>query len=122
KKEQRQRQLHRLPQSRGSIASPDSTAARPAFSLRGRIGGSVRKLETSDNVILSEAKLQRSGRSSRGQAFNLGSIFEPILPEEKWIEMFESLASCFAFRCSASLNMTRFQCCRELPGQFCRLC
>jgi hypothetical protein len=24
----------------------------------------------------------------------------------KWTKMFESLASCFAFRCSASLNMT----------------
>jgi hypothetical protein len=27
-----------------------------------------------DAVILSEAKLQRSGRSPRGQAFNLGSV------------------------------------------------
>src|SRR5947208_15700164 len=42
--EQRQRQLHRLPQSRRSIASPGSTAARSSLSLRGRIGGSVRKL------------------------------------------------------------------------------
>jgi hypothetical protein len=25
---------------------------------------------------------------------------------QKWPEMFESLASCFAFRCSASLNVT----------------
>ena len=28
----------------------------------------------SKNVILSEAKLQRSGPSPRGQAFNLGSV------------------------------------------------
>src|SRR5439155_12551014 len=42
--EQRQRQLHRLPQSRRSIASPSSTAARSALSLRRRVGGSVRKL------------------------------------------------------------------------------
>ena len=28
------------------------------------------------NVIVSEAKLQRSGRSLRAQAFNLGSIFD----------------------------------------------
>jgi hypothetical protein len=58
-------------------------------------------------VILSEAKLQRSGRSPRGQAFDLGSVApdRDIKPE-----MFESLASCFAFRCSASLNITsRFQ-------------
>jgi hypothetical protein len=27
-------------------------------------------------------------------------------PDEEIPEMFESLASCFAFRCSASLNMT----------------
>src|SRR5205809_7772182 len=50
------------------------------------------------HVILSEAKLQRSGRSPRGQVFNLGLI------AALYTEMFESLASCFAFRCSASLN------------------
>jgi hypothetical protein len=52
-------------------------------------------------VILSGAKLQRSGRSPRGQAFNLRSSLG--LADS---EMFESLASCFAFRCNASLNMT----------------
>jgi hypothetical protein len=60
-------------------------------------------------VILSEAKLQRSPESFRGegQAFHLGSVApdRDVKPE-----MFESLASCFAFRCSALLNMTsRFQ-------------
>jgi len=29
-------------------------------------------------VILSEAKLQRSGQSPRGQAFNLGSNLDPF--------------------------------------------
>ena len=52
-------------------------------------------------VILSEAKLQRSGRSPRGQAFNLRPSLGLADPE-----MFESVASCFAFRCSALLNMT----------------
>ena len=43
-------------------------------------------------VILSEAK-------------NLGSNSE-MIHNRNGPEMFESLASCFAFRCSASLNMT----------------
>jgi hypothetical protein len=43
------------------------------------------------DVILSEAK-------------NLGSSLPVRQPEQP--EMFESLASCFAFRCSVSLNMT----------------
>jgi hypothetical protein len=36
------------------------------------------------------------------------SVHNVILSEAKNLrsEMFESLASCFAFRCSASLNMT----------------
>src|SRR5262249_18046306 len=42
-------------------------------------------------VILSEAK-------------NLGLNASPA--SRKWTEMFESLASCYTFRCSASLNMT----------------
>jgi len=50
-------------------------------------------------VILSEAKLQRSGRSPRGQALNLRSFLIP--QKEQYPEMFESLALCFAFRCSA---------------------
>jgi hypothetical protein len=47
-------------------------------------------------VILSEAK-------------NLGSILDHR-PHGNELEMFESLASCFAFRCSASLNMTARLC------------
>ena len=50
------------------------------------------------HVLLSGAKLQRSGRRPRGRASNLG------LNAAGYTEMFESLASCFAFRCSASLN------------------
>jgi hypothetical protein len=49
-------------------------------------------------VILSEAKLQRR---PRGQVFNLilsGSV--------RKLEMFESLASGYAFRSSLSFNMT----------------
>jgi hypothetical protein len=53
------------------------------------------------NVILSKAKLQRSARSLRGQAFNLGSNFGESY-KCRQTEMFESLASCFAFCCSAS--------------------
>jgi len=44
-------------------------------------------------VILSEAKLQRSGQGPRGQAFNLRHFWIG-LPQQK-SEMFESLASCF---------------------------
>jgi hypothetical protein len=36
-----------------------------------RIETSIRVFSLTNVVILSEAKLQRSGRSSRGQAFNL---------------------------------------------------
>jgi hypothetical protein len=46
-----------------------------------------------DAVILSEAKLQRSGRGPRGQAFNLGSISANA---RHGIDQ----------RCFASLNMT----------------
>ena len=46
------------------------------------------------NVILSEAKLQRSGRSPRGQAFNLGSVLDT--PAKTGNNQ----------RCFASLNMT----------------
>jgi len=53
--------------------------------------------------MLSEAKLQRIGRSPRSTLSNLGSF--PNCSDEK-LRMFESLASCFAFRGSASFNMT----------------
>ena len=48
--------------------------------------------KSSHNVILSEAK------ESQDQFWSAQKGTRP--------EMFESLASCFAFRCSASLNMT----------------
>ena len=51
----------------------------------------------SHDVILSEAMLQRSGRSPRGQAFNL-RLNSGSADNENGPEMFESLASCFAFR------------------------
>jgi len=39
-------------------------------------------LKTRHHVILSEAKLQRSGRCPRGQAFHLGPALDPIPPAE----------------------------------------
>jgi len=63
------------------------------------------EINPSCNVILSGAKLQRSRRRRRGQAFNLWNNSQ-LPPNDNSSEMFESLASCFAFRCIASLNMT----------------
>jgi hypothetical protein len=51
----------------------------------------------------SEAATQPRKLSGRGQAFNLLSVVRGTRSEP---EMSESLASCFALRCSASLNMT----------------
>ncbi|PYK19514.1 MAG: hypothetical protein DME53_11075 [Verrucomicrobia bacterium] len=65
----------------------------------------LRLLQTITSVILSEAKLQRSGRSPRGQAFNLSSIL-PDPAQRNRRDMFERFTSSFAFRCSSSLNMT----------------
>jgi hypothetical protein len=57
----------------------------------------------SPNIILSEAKLQRSPEGFRGEAsFQSWISFSDLNKPE----MFESLASCFAFRCSAALNLT----------------
>jgi hypothetical protein len=61
-------------------------------------------------VILSEAKLQRSPENIRDEArLSISVICRPIARGKK-PEMFESLASCFGFRCRASLNMTHGLC------------
>jgi hypothetical protein len=63
------------------------------------------RLVIDDVVIPSEAKLQRGGPGSRVQRFQSRITFRYCSPWNQ-PEMFENLASCFAFRCSASLNMT----------------
>ena len=56
----------------------------------------------SHHVILSEAKLQRSPECFRGEArISISDHFWMHPLQEEQTEMFESLASCFAFRCSA---------------------
>ena len=62
-----------------------------------RIEISIRVFSLRTFVILSEAKLQRSGQSPRGQAFNLGSF----LPQRwnEWPEMFRLAQHDNTIRC-----------------------
>src|SRR4030095_13590653 len=72
--EQRERQLHRLPQSCGSITRPGSTAARSALGLRGRVGGSVRKLAWGrGSLLVVEQAYFRSRGKGRGGARSIAS-------------------------------------------------
>jgi hypothetical protein len=62
-------------------------------------------------VILSEAKNPATSINFElnlsGQIYSLFTAKPaPVINSSGW--MFESLASCFAFRCSASLNMTGY--------------
>jgi len=52
-------------------------------------------------VMLNGANLQSSGRSPREQVSTFGYFWIDAAKAET----FEGLASCFAFRCSASLDM-----------------
>ena len=73
-------------------------------------------ISTVRRVILCEAKLQRSPESLRGEARL--SISDQLLGHPSEVEMFESLASCFVFRCSASLNMTGTAVKQKLQANF----
>jgi len=63
------------------------------------------KQTSKPDVVLSDAKLQRSSESFRGEArLSISDQFGTESSIGNRPEMFEGLALCFVFRCSALLN------------------
>src|SRR5947207_10759408 len=78
-----------------------------ASQFRGQlISGGLACLESTQIVILCEAKLQRSPNAFGARPGFQSRIQRANAVSGKRSEMFESLASCFAFHSSTSLNMT----------------